>query len=140
MGRAFRNAPVERTQAARISEERKSLQARLAALDRGSGLREQGQLAGDNTPTSDALDTVQEAMAKEETLKAREALVQRLKVLARAEEKIRRGTYGFCEACGGAIPPARLQTLPEAVLCLRCAEQEERRTLSTRRGRSSSGA
>ena len=132
MGRAPRNAPGERTQVARISAERKSLQARLAALDRGTGLREQGQLTGDNTATSDTLDTVQEAMAKEEALKAREVLIQRLKVLARAEEKIRKGTYGLCEACGKAIPPARLQSVPEAVFCLRCAEQEERRTRRTR--------
>jgi RNA polymerase-binding transcription factor DksA len=133
MRRAPRNAPPERTQIARISAERKSLQFRLAALDRDTGLREQGQLAGDNTPTSDTLDTVQEAMAKEEALKAREALIQRLKVLARAEEKIRDGSYGLCEACGKAIPPARLQILPEALLCVRCAEQTERRTPRTRR-------
>jgi RNA polymerase-binding transcription factor DksA len=134
MGRAPRNTPPERTQAARVSAERKSLQIRLAALDRDTGLREQGQLAGDNTPTSDTLDTVQEAMAKEEALKAREVLIQRLKVLARAEEKIRDGTYGLCESCGKAIPPARLQILPEALLCVRCAEQAERRTPRTRRG------
>lgn len=134
MGRASRNAPRQNTQAARLSAERKSLQARLADLDRGTGLREQGQLSGDNTPTSDTLDTVQEAMAKEEALKAREVLIQRLKVLARAEEKIRDGTYGLCESCGKAIPPARLQILPEALLCVRCAEQAERRTLRARRG------
>jgi len=134
MGQASRNAQAQRTQAARILAERKSLQARLAALDRGTGLREQGQLAGDNTPTSDTLDTVQEAMAKEEALKARDALIQRLKVLARAEEKIRDGTYGRCEACGKAIPPARLQILPEALLCVRCAEQAERRTFRAGRG------
>jgi DnaK suppressor protein len=134
MGRAPRNAPPERTQAARISAERKSLQVRLAALDRDTGLREQGQLTGDNTPTSDTLDSVQEAMAKEEALKARDALVLRLKVLARAAEKIRDGTYGLCEACGKAIPPARLQILPEALLCVRCAEQAERRAARTRRG------
>ncbi|MGE5851491.1 MAG: TraR/DksA family transcriptional regulator [Candidatus Methylomirabilota bacterium] len=134
MARAPRKAPVERTQAARILAERKSLQARLIALDRDTGLREQGQLTGDNTPTSDTLDTVQEAMAKEEALKARDALFQRLKVLARAEEKIRDGTYGLCESCGKPIPPARLQILPEALLCVRCAEQTERRTPRTRRG------
>jgi len=134
MARASRNAPVQRTQAARISAERKALRARLAALDRDIGLREQGRLSGDNTPTSDTLDTVQEGMAKEEALKARDALIQRLKMLARAEEKIREGTYGLCEACGKAIPPARLQILPEALLCVRCAEQAERRTLRARRG------
>ena len=132
MSRARRKAQAHRVHVAILSAERKSLQARLAALDRGSGLREQGQLPGDNTPTSDTMDTVQEAMAKEETLAAREALIQRLRVLARAEEKIREGTYGICEACGEAIAPARLQTLPEAVLCLRCAEREERRAVRTR--------
>lgn len=132
MSRARRKAQTHHVKVAIISAERRSLQARLAALDRGSGLREQGQLAGDNTPTSDTMDTVQEAMAKEETLAAREALIQRLRVLARAEEKIREGSYGICEACGEAIAPARLQTLPEAVLCLRCAEREERRAVRTR--------
>ena len=134
MKRAHRNAHTQSVQSAIISAERKSLMTRLAALDRDSGLREQGQTAGDNTPTSDTLDTVQEAMAKEEALKAREALTRRLKVLARAEEKIRKGTYGVCEACGGTIPPARLLSVPEAVFCLRCAEQEERRTRRARSG------
>jgi DnaK suppressor protein len=132
MSRARRKAQTPRDQVAVISAERKSLQARLAALDRGNGLRDQLRLSGDNTPTSDTLDTVQEAMAKEEVLTAREAIIRRLRVLARAEEKIREGTYGICEACGEAIAPARLQTVPEAVLCLRCAEREERRSLRRR--------
>lgn len=132
MSRARGKAQTQRVQVAIISAERKSLQARLAALDRGSGLREQMQLSGDNTPTSDTMDTVQEAMAKEEVLAAREALIQRLRVLARAEERIRMGTYGLCEACGEPISPARLGILPEALLCVRCAERAERRSLRTR--------
>ncbi|HEX9900307.1 MAG TPA: TraR/DksA C4-type zinc finger protein [Candidatus Methylomirabilis sp.] len=132
MSRARRKTQTQRVQVAIISAERKSLQTRLTALDRGSGIREQGQLTGNNTPTSDTLDTVQEAMAKEEALAAREVLIRRLRVLARAEERIREGTYGLCEACGEAIAPARLQTLPEAVLCLRCAEREEQRAVRSR--------
>jgi len=127
MGWELRKAQARSTQASLIGAERRSLEARLAALDRSTGLREQGHLSGDNTPTSDTLDTVQESMAKEEALAAREVLSQRLKMLARAEEKIRKGTYGVCEACGGAIAPERLQSVPEAILCLDCAEQEERR-------------
>ena len=30
------------------------------------------------------------------------------------------GTYGTCEACGKPIPPARLEALPEATLCVGC--------------------
>jgi RNA polymerase-binding transcription factor DksA len=109
MRRARKKAQGQHVDIAILSAERKLLQARLAALDRDTGLRERGLRAGDNTPTSDTLDAVQEAMAKEEALKARDALIQRLKVLARAEEKLRDGTYGLCEACGKAIPPARLR-------------------------------
>ena len=132
MGRALRNARAQRKQAVLISAERESLQARLAALDRGNALREQVSLAGDNTPTSDTLDTVQEAMAREEDLAVREAMIERPKVLVRAEEKIREGTYGMCETCGEPIPPARLRALPEAILCVPCAEAEEHRPLRSR--------
>jgi DnaK suppressor protein len=38
----------------------------------------------------------------------------------RALEKIRNGTYGLCEQCGQPIPPARLQALPQAALCVAC--------------------
>jgi len=132
MRRNLRNAQVQRGRAALISAERESLQARLAALDRGNALREQVSLAGDNTPTSDTLDTVQEAMAREEDLAVREAMIERPKVLVRAEEKIREGTYGMCETCGEPIPPARLRALPEAILCVPCAEAEEHRPLRSR--------
>ena len=34
--------------------------------------------------------------------------------------KIAGGTYGVCEACGQAIPKARLKALPQARLCVSC--------------------
>jgi DnaK suppressor protein len=39
----------------------------------------------------------------------------------RALAKIADSTYGLCDCCGGEIPPERLETLPWAVLCVRCA-------------------
>lgn len=62
------NARARKTRASLVLREQEALQARLAALERASAFREQGQVSGDNTPTSDPLDTVQEAMAKEEEL------------------------------------------------------------------------
>jgi RNA polymerase-binding transcription factor DksA len=127
MGQNFRKARAQRRRAALISAERETLHARLAALDSGRTGGEQAHLTGDNTPTSDALDGIQENMAKEEAFIAREALILRLRILAKAEEKVREGTYGLCEACGRPIPPARLRALPEAILCVPCAEAEEGR-------------
>ncbi len=126
--RTRKNARPETRSISLLLTERRSLLARLAVLNQASSLRERRDLSGDNTPTSDALDTVQEAMANEEELGTREALMERLKLLVRAEEKMREGAYGICEACGEPIPPARLRAVPEATLCVPCADQEERRT------------
>ncbi len=41
-------------------------------------------------------------------------------------ERIEEGTYGQCEECGVKIPKARLNAIPFATLCVRCAEQQER--------------
>ncbi|MBQ7555326.1 TraR/DksA C4-type zinc finger protein [bacterium] len=39
--------------------------------------------------------------------------------LARIED----GTYGLCQMCGKPIPQARLEAIPEAELCLNCADK-----------------
>ncbi|MBN1394797.1 MAG: TraR/DksA C4-type zinc finger protein [Pirellulales bacterium] len=42
-------------------------------------------------------------------------------------ERIEEGTYGLCEECGAKIPKNRLNAIPYATLCIRCAEQQEQR-------------
>ena len=42
-------------------------------------------------------------------------------------ERMEEGTYGQCEECGTKIPKTRLAAIPYAVLCVRCAEQQEQR-------------
>jgi DnaK suppressor protein len=41
-------------------------------------------------------------------------------------ERIEDGTYGDCEGCGAKIPKARLEAIPYAVLCVKCASEAER--------------
>lgn len=41
--------------------------------------------------------------------------------LRHAVERIDNGTYGRCQHCGGAISAARLEALPAAATCVRCA-------------------
>ncbi|HBC07226.1 MAG TPA: dimethylmenaquinone methyltransferase [Rhodospirillaceae bacterium] len=38
-----------------------------------------------------------------------------------ALERIADGTYGDCVTCGEAIPPARLEAVPQAAQCIKCA-------------------
>lgn len=42
-----------------------------------------------------------------------------------ALKRIEDGTYGRCQACGVEIPEARLEAIPYAAQCVRCASQEE---------------
>ena len=42
-----------------------------------------------------------------------------------AIERIEDGSYGRCEECGGQIPKSRLEAIPYAAQCVRCASQEE---------------
>ena len=42
-----------------------------------------------------------------------------------AIERIEDGSYGQCEECGGKIPKPRLEAIPYAALCVKCASQQE---------------
>ena len=42
-----------------------------------------------------------------------------------AIERIEDGSYGRCEECGGKIPKSRLEAIPYAAQCVRCASQRE---------------
>ena len=115
--------PSKWSLAARILAERRAILARLAILDRRRAARTREWPVGNNTPTPEVMEAVQGSLAQDIELASREALVARLKSLARAEEKIRQGSYGRCDTCGQPIPPARLLALPEATQCVPCAER-----------------
>jgi DnaK suppressor protein len=55
---------------------------------------------------------------------ASDAARRRRRELLRIEsalERVDKGEYGHCLACGAAIPEARLDLDPAAVLCMECA-------------------
>jgi RNA polymerase-binding transcription factor DksA len=104
---------------------------RLRMMERKNPLRDRAH-DGDNTPWADSLEALQDDMAKNEYLAGREVLVARLKALSRAEAKVREGTYGLCDSCGKPIPSGRLQAVPGAVHCVRCAEGLERDNAAVR--------
>ena len=58
------------------------------------------------------------------------------RVLARTERAVAKlddGSYGMCDVCGEPIPSGRLRALPDAVLCLRCADSHRRPSVARRR-------
>jgi DnaK suppressor protein len=50
-----------------------------------------------------------------------------LRLIAKALDQIKNGTYGDCADCGQAIPEARLRAYPYAERCIQCATAEEAR-------------
>jgi DnaK suppressor protein len=50
-----------------------------------------------------------------------------LQKLHNALRRIESGTYGTCVRCGTEIPIGRLQHVPEALLCVPCAEKKQAR-------------
>jgi len=52
---------------------------------------------------------------------AAKKLDAKLRDVERALGKLDEGSYGTCDACGGSIPPERLEAIPWAVRCVRDA-------------------
>jgi RNA polymerase-binding transcription factor DksA len=46
-----------------------------------------------------------------------------LGAIEHALERIEDGTYGDCEECGNKIPKLRLEAIPYAALCVKCASK-----------------
>lgn len=49
-----------------------------------------------------------------------------LSAIEAALERVEEGTYGECEECGVVIPKTRLNAIPYAALCVKCASALER--------------
>ncbi|MFZ1992788.1 MAG: TraR/DksA C4-type zinc finger protein [Solirubrobacteraceae bacterium] len=110
-----------------LEARRDSNQARLAALasrpERGSAVGF-GKRVGDGTT---------EAVRRLTDIGVGDSLERVLARTERAVAKLDDGSYGLCDVCGDPIPSGRLRALPDAVLCLRCAESHRRASGPRRR-------
>jgi DnaK suppressor protein len=50
--------------------------------------------------------------------------------IAAAIERIENGGFGWCETCGAQIPKSRLDAIPYAARCVRCASQQEKEAVN----------
>ena len=103
-----------------LEARRDLVRERLAVLgsrpERGSALGF-GKRVGDGTT---------EAVARLTDIGVGDSLERVLARTERAVAKLDAGSYGTCDVCGDPIPPGRLRALPDAVLCLRCADAQRR--------------
>jgi RNA polymerase-binding transcription factor len=71
-------------------------------------------------------DGTTEAVERINTTAAARSIAAGLAEVDRAIEKVAEGTYGTCDACGGAVGAERLEAVPWATLCVACAGSRSR--------------
>ena len=70
-------------------------------------------------------DIGSDAFEQEFTLSLMASEEGTLEQVEHALDRIRSRTYGTCEDCGSVIAKKRLEAIPFASLCIRCAEKQE---------------
>jgi len=102
-----------------LEAERKRIQDELAQLAMPHQMDERRE----GSPFGKREEEATESMELEKRL----ALENRLKALLgeveRALQKLDAGTYGCCDICNTVIDPARMEALPQAILCLQCRQK-----------------
>lgn len=73
-------------------------------------------------------DIGSDAFEQEFTLSLMASEEGTLEQIEHALDRIRARTYGTCEDCNGVIAKKRLEAIPFAALCIRCAEKLEQGT------------
>lgn len=101
----------------RLEVERERLIQGISRLSNLSRTR----TSSNNDPADSAVDASENALnsALLETQSRHLAMVEE------ALHRLESGSYGICEGCGQPIDPARLEVLPEALLCVECKARLE---------------
>jgi RNA polymerase-binding protein DksA len=107
------------TERARLEAELQEIENRTARISESERANELG------TWEDHPADLASETFEREKDLAIGESVEALLNQVLIALEKIDRGTYGVCDACGRPIKKARLQALPFATLCLECQDRIE---------------
>jgi DnaK suppressor protein len=63
---------------------------------------------------------------REMNMALRRRVRRKVRSVEEALQRFEEGTYGVCERCGGQIGAQRLEIMPEARLCIQCAQQSGR--------------
>jgi RNA polymerase-binding transcription factor DksA len=101
-----------------IERYRKRLLDRKAELEaRLHGIEEDLEA----TPTADWEDLAQDREGDEVLEELGSAGAAELRMIAAAMERIEEGEFGFCVACGDEISAERLDAVPHAARCRKCA-------------------
>ena len=104
---------------ARLEEERKRILEELAQL-KGPGPNDERR---EGSPFGKREEEATESMELEKRLVLERRLQNLLAEVEKALAKLDHGSYGICDICGTNIDPARMEALPQAILCMNCQQK-----------------
>jgi len=116
----------------RLESERKRLVEELEQLKASAGPKDERR---EGSPFGKREEEATETLELEKRLALERRVNEQLAEVEHALHKFEEGTYGFCDNCGQAIDPARLEALPQASLCMKCKAQQAKNA----KGKSSPG-
>jgi DnaK suppressor protein len=103
-----------------LENEKKRIQDELAQLT--SSAEHPMDERREGSPFGKREEEATESMELEKRLAIEERLKSLLAEVERALQKKDQGTYGVCDICNIKIDPARLEALPQAIMCLNCRQ------------------
>ena len=115
------NAETAEKYRSRLEAQRESLKRALSSHD--ADLRHTHTIP--DIAGSDRAAEIEESEMESRIVESEEMLLSKID---HALDRIGRGVYGLCEACGGGIPEARLDAKPSVSLCVHCQEEKESRS------------
>ena len=106
--------------------ERGQIETELAAMLESAGATAQDSSGDLSTHSSHMADQGTDTMEREKAFLFVSQKRRRLDEIDIALLRVKKGTFGTCEACGQAIPERRLERVPSASMCVPCKELQEK--------------
>ena len=104
---------------AKLEIEKKRIQEELSQLNSSRSMDDRRE----GSPFGKREEEATESMELEKRLALENPLNDLLTEVERALKKLDAGTYGYCDICNTVIDPARMEALPQAILCLSCRKK-----------------
>jgi DnaK suppressor protein len=117
---------VQQVATAKVKQIREFLEAEKKRIEEELGLSKASQTMDERregSPFGKREEEATESMELEKRLALENRLQARLTEVEKAIHKLEIGTYGICEVCNNPIDPARLEALPQAILCMSCRQK-----------------
>lgn len=111
-----------------LEQQRERLESLRDTLDKEVFGEDQEANTGELTTVDQhPADTADALEAREMTVAVEGMLDERRRLIEIAIEKLHRGEYGICGRCGRHIDPERLHARPDAIYCIDCQRELEKR-------------